>query len=63
MESFLKDIIDFDGKLNCSSNETHILIVDYKLLKYTQHVISNLLIQDTKFDLTIFEQIYFKLYL
>ena len=43
MESFLKDIIDFDGKLNCSSNETHILIVDYKLLKYTQHVISNLL--------------------
>lgn len=33
MESFLKDIIDFDGKLNCSSNETHILIVDYKLLK------------------------------
>lgn len=56
MESFLKDIIDFDGKLNCSSNETHILIVDYKLLKYTQHVISNLLIQDTKFDLTIFEQ-------
>ena len=56
MESFLKDIIDFDGKLNCSSNETHILIVDYKLLKYTQHVISNLLIQDTRFDLTIFEQ-------
>lgn len=56
MENFLKNIIDFDGKLNCSSNETHILIVDYKLLKYTQHVISNLLIQDTKFDLTIFEQ-------
>lgn len=57
MEFFLKDKIDFDGKLNCSSNKIHILIVDYKLLKYTQHVISNLLIQDAKFDLTIFEQI------
>ena len=38
MESFLKDIIDFDGKLNCSSNETHILIVDYKLLKYKDNL-------------------------
>lgn len=56
MDNFLTDNIDFDGKLVCSSNKTHILIVDYKLLKYTQHVISNLLVQDTKFDLTIFEQ-------
>lgn len=56
MESFLKDIIDFDGKLNCSSNETHILIVDYKQLEFTKNIINCILLQDTKFDLTIFEQ-------
>lgn len=56
MDGFIIDRIDFNGKLECSSNEVHILVVDYKLLKYTQHVISNLLVQDTKFDLTVFEQ-------
>lgn len=56
MSDFIIDRIDFDGEL-CCSNDTHILIVDYKQLKYTQHIISNLLIQDATFDLTIFEQV------
>lgn len=54
-DKFVVDRIDCDKFLKCK-NKIHVLIVDFRQLKYTQHIISNLLIQDTPFDLTVFEQ-------
>ena len=52
---FITDKIDFKDSLGCY-NKLHILVVDYKQLEFTKNIINCILLQDTKFDLTIFEQ-------
>ena len=49
------DKIDLDEMLPCK-NKIHVLIPNLNQLSYTQNIVNCLLIQDSDFDLTIFDQ-------